>query len=104
MVAPISTEAAVLLALSLFEKETYGFKLIENVAEATSGRLKLRQGCVYPVLDKLKRKRLVSSFLGEKEARRGGRRRRFYKLTAAGLKRASEIRGTLAAIARLIPR
>ena len=92
-----------MLGLGLHETQTYGLRLIQLVSDATSGRVQIRQGNVYPLLRKLQKKKLLVSFLGQKDTVRGGRRRRYYELTALGRKAANEVRGTLGAIARLIP-
>lgn len=62
----------------------YGLELIERVAKKTKGKLLLGQGSVYPALRDLERDGLVVSYDGETTPERGGRPRRYYRLTAAG--------------------
>jgi PadR family transcriptional regulator PadR len=63
----------------------YGLDLIERVNKQTQGRLVLGQGSVYPHLRELEREGLLESYEGEPLPQRGGRPRRYYKLTAKGV-------------------
>ena len=78
----IDTKVALLQAL--ISGESYGLELIERVKDATGGRTTLQQGRVYPVLRQLEAEGLLESYDGEPLAERGGRPRRYYKLTAEG--------------------
>jgi PadR family transcriptional regulator PadR len=82
MESPITTKAALLQAL--IRGEGYGLELIDRVKERTKGKVPLHQGTVYPALRELERDGLVKSWDGEPLPERGGRPRRYYKLTAAG--------------------
>ena|SRR5437868_1213136 len=78
------------LLQALVEGENYGLELIELVKKRTNGRLKIPQGSVYPVLRSLEADGLLESYDGEPLPERGGRPRRYYKLTAEGLRAARE--------------
>jgi PadR family transcriptional regulator, regulatory protein PadR len=78
----IDTKVALLQAL--LQGESYGLELIERVKKATGGRTTLMQGRVYPVLRQLESEGLLQSYNGEPLAERGGRPRRYYRLTAEG--------------------
>ena len=82
MDAPVTAKAAILEAL--VQGETFGLELIKRVEERTNGKLRLGQGSVYPALRELEREGLVKSWEGDQMPERGGRPRRYYKLTAAG--------------------
>jgi PadR family transcriptional regulator PadR len=82
MESPISAKAALLQAL--ISEDGYGLDLIERVKKRTNGQVVLNQGSVYPALRDLEREGLVKSYESEPLPERGGRPRRYYKLTAAG--------------------
>jgi PadR family transcriptional regulator PadR len=82
MDTPVSAKAALLQVLT--SGDGYGLELIERVKDHTKGRLRLHQGSVYPALRELEREGFVTSYEGEPLPERGGRPRRFYRLTAQG--------------------
>jgi PadR family transcriptional regulator PadR len=86
--SPISAKAALLQAL--IPKDGYGLDLIDRVYERTNGLVKLHQGSVYPALRALEREGLVKSYESEPLPERGGRPRRYYKITALGRRAALE--------------
>jgi PadR family transcriptional regulator, regulatory protein PadR len=75
-----------LALLALFGKELYGLQIPQAMSEASGGKRQMQIGTLYPVLHSLEKKGLVVSRWGD-EARdeRGGARRRYYKLTGAGI-------------------
>jgi PadR family transcriptional regulator PadR len=92
----ISPSLALLQAL--IEHDSYGLELIERVAERTNGVVKLHQGTIYPELRRLEADGLVTSYEGEPLPERGGRPRRFYALTAEGIRTAREQREAMSAL------
>lgn len=78
----VDSKAALLQVLT--EGEGYGLELIERVRERTNGEIELLQGRVYPALRELEDAGLVKSYESEPIPERGGRPRRYYKLTAEG--------------------
>lgn len=77
--------------------------LIERVQGQTSGKLVLGQGSVYPALRDLEREGLLESYEGELTPERGGRPRRYYKLTKLGARAAMEHRTILSEVIGLLP-
>jgi PadR family transcriptional regulator PadR len=75
-------EHLLLLALVHLEDDAYGAR-IRRVIEQRTGRT-VSPGAVYTALDRLERRRLVSSWLGEPTPQRGGKRKRYYRLESAG--------------------
>jgi len=69
----------------------HGLELIRRVRERTGGAVSLKQGSVYPALRQLERERLVRSWTG-RSARGGGRPRKYYELTATGVKAAMVVK------------
>jgi PadR family transcriptional regulator, regulatory protein PadR len=84
----LDTKTALLQAL--VKGENYGLALIDLVREMTNGEVTIVQGRVYPVLRELETDGMAESFDGQPVAERGGRPRRYYRLTAAGHRAARE--------------
>jgi PadR family transcriptional regulator PadR len=90
------------LLQALVPKPGYGLELVERVKERTKGKIMLRNGSVYPTLRDLEREGLVESYeVEEALEERGGRPRRYYKLTALGAKAATDDRRTMAGLFKL---
>lgn len=83
-------EELVLLSVRMNGEAASG-ATIQQVLDAEAGRA-VSLGAIYTALDRLARKGLVESWLGEPTPVRGGRRKRHYRLTLAGLEELSEIR------------
>jgi DNA-binding PadR family transcriptional regulator len=82
-------ELMVMLAVIRLGDNAYGVPIAEEI-EKRRGKL-VRIGSVYAALDRLGAKGFVDSQLGESTAERGGRAKRYFKVTASGtraLKRA----------------
>jgi DNA-binding PadR family transcriptional regulator len=75
-------EELVLLAVAGVGAEAYGITVQERV-ERDAGRT-VSLGAVYAALDRLEAKKLVTSWLGETAAHRGGRRKRHFAISAEG--------------------
>jgi PadR family transcriptional regulator, regulatory protein PadR len=80
-------ELMIVLALLRLEDRAYGVTVRQEVEERTQREVSI--GAVYATLDRLEAKGYVSSFLGEPTAERGGRSKRFFRVTANGLTAAS---------------
>ena len=57
-------------------------------------------GAIYTVLDRLERRGLVRSRLGEPTPERGGKRKRHYRLTARGSNALADAHSSLAQMTR----
>ena len=79
-------------ALRLGEK-SYGASLIREIEERTARDVPT--GSVYVTLDRLEKKRMVRSMLGEPDPRRGGRPKRFIEVTPPGIESLSKHRDAL---------
>lgn len=77
-------EQVVLLAALRLDGDGYGVS-IQNAVERATGR-DLTLGTIHKTLVRLEAKGMVSSRMGESEPVRGGRRKRHYEVTPAGLK------------------
>jgi PadR family transcriptional regulator PadR len=76
-------EQIVCLAILRLGEEAYGATIHDEIAACT-GRTP-SPGALYTTLDRLEEKRFVVSRLGDPTPKRGGRAKRFFLLTKAGL-------------------
>jgi PadR family transcriptional regulator PadR len=77
-------DTRIALLQALISGESYGLEIIERVKSLTKGRVLMMQGRVYPVLRELESEGLLESFDGDPLPERGGRPRKYYRLTAEG--------------------
>lgn len=76
-------EQAILLAILRLEDGAYGVAIRQEL-KACTGR-KVSHGAAYVTLDRLQAKGLLESQLGESAPQRGGRRKRYFRVTPAGI-------------------
>jgi PadR family transcriptional regulator PadR len=86
-------EQATLLAVWKLAEEAYGRAILRGVQSALDRQV--AAGAVYATLDRLEQKSLIVSRLEEGTPVRAGRMRRYYCLTAAGIKAVNESRAAL---------
>jgi PadR family transcriptional regulator, regulatory protein PadR len=77
-------EQIVMLATLRLGGDGYGVTIQDAIRRATGRDLTL--GTIHKTLVRLEAKGLIASRMGEAEARRGGRRKRHYDVTPAGVK------------------
>jgi PadR family transcriptional regulator, regulatory protein PadR len=74
--------SAVSLVLGILARgESYGYAILARVRELSGGRLEWKDGMLYPVLHRMEHSGWVVASLRDSEE---GRRRRYYRITAAG--------------------
>ena len=93
-------EQAVLLATLRLGKGAYGRAILREMGE-TLGR-DVSAGAVYATLDRLAAKSYVTSRLGEGTPERGGRARRYFRVTAAGVRALNEAKTALETLWRTV--
>jgi PadR family transcriptional regulator, regulatory protein PadR len=82
--------SAEMIVLALLEgRARHGYELAKLIESQSENRLQFHVASLYPMLYRLERKKLVEGRWVEKA---GERRRRFYRLTAAGKKALAEQR------------
>lgn len=89
-------EELVLLTIAALMTEAYSVAICDELEKQTGRSTKL--GVVHAVLNRLEEKGFVKSKLGEATSTRGGKRKRYYSITAAGksaLLKAKEVRDNL---------
>src|ERR671913_2547726 len=90
--AALKKGSAELLVLSLLEERArHGYEIAKLIEQRSDGVLTFHAASLYPLLYRLEKRGLISGRWVEKA---GQRRRRFYKLTAAGQKILNEQRQT----------
>jgi DNA-binding PadR family transcriptional regulator len=77
-------EQILLLALLRLGHESYGAAIRAEILQ-TTGR-SVTPGAIYPTLDRLEARGLLRSHMGDPIAERGGRARRQFRITPAGLR------------------
>jgi DNA-binding PadR family transcriptional regulator len=75
-------ETATLLAIVHLQGRGYGVSIADEI-ERRSGK-PVSFGAVYATLDRLQKKGLITSELGEPTPERGGKPKRFYRIEAPG--------------------
>jgi DNA-binding PadR family transcriptional regulator len=83
-------EELVLLGVLITAPDAYGPSIQEVLKEEAGQDVSL--GAIYTALGRLDQKGLVTSEMGDPTPVRGGRRKRHYELTSAGLERVREAR------------
>ena len=83
-------EHFVLVALVRLGGESYGVPILDEIASRT-GR-PVSRPAIYIALRRLEAKRFVASRLGEATPERGGRAKRYFRLTKAGARQLEQSR------------
>jgi DNA-binding PadR family transcriptional regulator len=94
-------ELMVLLALIRLGEDAYGVPISREIEERAGREVAL--GSVYAALERLEGKGLVTSRLGDPTAERGGRAKRYFRITANGLREVRETQRALTNLWRGLP-
>ncbi|MGH7505338.1 MAG: PadR family transcriptional regulator [Longimicrobiales bacterium] len=86
-------EQLVLLAVARLGADGYGTTIRREIERRTGRSVSV--GALYATLERLERKGHVTAREGEPTARRGGRAKRHYRLSGAGVHALGEARGML---------
>ena len=82
-------EQVILLAILRLGDNAYGVTIRDEIASCTDRQPS--PGALYTTLDRLEERCLVSSEFGDPTPRRGGRSKRFFKVTPAGVKAVARV-------------
>src|SRR5687768_16565118 len=100
---PGEFEQLLLFAVLRLGKDAYGARIRTEIGKRVGRAPSV--GAIYTGLDRLERRGLVSSFVGEATPVRGGRRKKYYRLEAAGAAELHRSWRSLTAMAEgMIPR
>ena len=80
--APKPLELLMLAAVMILDDDAYGVTIHQKACELAGEELTL--GSVYGALDRLEHRGLLVSWLADPTPERGGRRKRYCRLTALG--------------------
>jgi PadR family transcriptional regulator PadR len=94
-------ELLVMLALVRQGEEAYGVPIADAIAQSTGKQVILAS--VYNTLERLEEKGLVCSTLGQPTPQRGGRAKRYFSITTAGLREVRAAKKALTVLWRGIP-
>ena len=94
-------ELMVLLALIRLGDEAYGVPICHEIEERSGREAAL--GSVYSALERLEEKGLVTSRLGESTAVRGGRAKRYFRVTVQGMRDVRQTQRALISLWRGLP-
>ena len=89
-------EQIVMLAVMRAGDDAYGVPILDEIRRQTGRELAL--ATVYTTLSRLEDKGLVASRVGEPTPQRGGRRKRYFAVTPAGL---GELRTSVRALRKM---
>jgi DNA-binding PadR family transcriptional regulator len=93
-----TTELLALLAVLRLRDEAYGVSIAHEIGSHTGKDVLLAS--VYAALSRLEQKGLVVSRLGDPSAERGGRAKRYFRVTAAGRREAVQLRRAVLSLAQ----
>lgn len=91
------TESTFFVLTALVGEPRHGYGIVKEVADLSDGRVALKVGSLYGILDRLVVEGLVEL---DREEPHQGRLRRYYRLTGAGLEAVREESVRIAANAR----
>lgn len=94
-------ELMILLAVLRTGDEAYGVRIAREIEAITGRRVML--GAAYAALERLENNGLASSSTGTATPERGGRAKRFFRVTPRGLRAVKETQTALAAMWRDLP-
>ena len=94
-------ELIILLTIIRLEDEAYGVPLARELSRIRGGDVAV--GSVYAALDRLELKGLIVSSLGNPSSERGGRAKRYFRVTGQGLQAVRETRKILSKLWKRLP-
>ena len=96
-----SLELVVLLSVIRLGDEAYGVPVAREVVKASRSNWPVAS--VYAALERLQTKGLVTSELGDPTPERGGRAKRYFKVTTKGMRVVRDTQRTFSAFWQIIP-
>jgi len=94
-------ELMILLTVLHLEDEAYGVPISRGL-EHSSGR-DVSAGSVYAALDRMENKGLISSSMGDPTPERGGKAKRYFRVTKEGMRQLCETRRVLTSLWKQLP-
>ena len=72
---------AIMILKVIAEEDSYGYRIVQTLAERSGDLFKLNEGTLYPILHTLEKEGIIESYRKETE---GGRERKYYRITSQG--------------------
>jgi len=94
-------ELMVMLAVIRMGEDAYGIPISKTIEESMGREVLV--GSVYAALERLEEKGFVSSIVGESTPERGGRAKRYFRITSKGLRQVRVARRALIKLWQGIP-
>ncbi|HTF72131.1 MAG TPA: PadR family transcriptional regulator [Edaphobacter sp.] len=94
-------ELILLLTILHLGDDAYGVPLTRELSVLRGKDVSI--GSVYAALDRLELKGLIASTLGESSPERGGRAKRYFRVTAKGIRSVNETRQVLTRLWKTLP-
>lgn len=94
-------ELMVLLALMRLGEDAYGVTVADELEKETGREVVIAN--VYATLERLQDRGFVSSSLGDATPERGGRAKRYFRITGAGLREVRDARRSLISLWKGLP-
>jgi PadR family transcriptional regulator PadR len=94
-------ELMIMLAILRVRERAYGVPIAREIEETAGRRVTL--AAVYLALDRLQQHKLVASELGDPTPERGGRAKKFFRVTPAGLRAVRQTQRAFVALWHGIP-
>jgi DNA-binding PadR family transcriptional regulator len=94
-------EEVVLLAVAILDEGAYGVPITHEIEQRTGRAVGFNS--VHTTLQRLEAKGFLSSAMGGATAERGGRRKRYFTVTAAGRKALREVKQTRTLLWEALP-
>ena len=94
-------ELIILLTIIRLGDDAYGVPLSRELSKLRGRDVSV--GSVYAALDRLELKGLIASSLGESTPERGGRAKRYFRVTEQGLRSVRETRKVLSKLWKSLP-
>jgi PadR family transcriptional regulator PadR len=91
-------EYLILSAATRLHEGAYGAAIRQEIEEATRHRCSI--GALYTTLDRLEIKGLIKTWMGDPTPQRGGRPKRMVRVTATGIRAATDFYRTVRRVSR----
>jgi DNA-binding PadR family transcriptional regulator len=91
-------EYVLLTAAAALGDEAYGAAIREEIERSAGRRCSI--GALYTTIDRLEAKNLLTTWMGEATAERGGRAKRMVRLTPHGVRAARDFYNTILSVSR----
>jgi DNA-binding PadR family transcriptional regulator len=91
-------EYLMLTAATRLGEDAYGAAIRQEIEDTTGRRCSI--GAIYTTLDRLEAKGLIKTWMGDPTPQRGGRPKRMVRVTASGLRAASDFYSAVRRVSR----